>query len=184
VIATGERLETKTGYDFYVGHVFRATSCQCSSRPTGSMRSTPFVPTGSTRSAGGDTVTELDPRSEVERLAGMTDAEVAAQVDAEIEEAKRQGATWQPAPGGDRLGPEGRTVPVSMRMPSGLQNAIKEIASARGVRYQTLIMRWLEEKVADERSVADTVLIRITADALRRALETGQLALDAPRKAS
>jgi hypothetical protein len=71
-----------------------------------------------------------------------------------------------------------------MRMPIGLQNAIKEIANARGVRYQTLIMRWLEEKVAEERSVADTVLIRITADALRRALETGQLALDAPRKTS
>jgi hypothetical protein len=125
-------------------------------------------------------VTELDSRSEVERLAGMTDPEV----DAEVDEAKRQRATWQPAPGGDRLRPDGRTTPVSMRMPIGLQNAIKEIANARGVRYQTLIMRWLEEKVAEERSVADTVLIRITADALRRALETGQLALDAPRKTS
>ena len=129
-------------------------------------------------------MTEHDPRSEVTRLAAMTDAEADAVVDAEIEEAKRQGATWEPAPGGDRLGPEGRTTPVSMRMPIGLQTAIKEIASARGVRYQTLIMRWLEEKVAEERSQADTVLIRITSEALRRALETGQLALDAPRKAS
>ena len=127
---------------------------------------------------------EHDPRSEVTRLAGMTDAEVDAVVDAETEEAKRQAATWEPAPGGDRLGPEGRTTPVSMRMPVGLQNAIKEIAGARGVRYQTLIMRWLEEKVAEEKSETETVLLRITSDALRRALETGQLALDAPRKAS
>ena len=129
-------------------------------------------------------MTDLDPLSEVERLAGLSDAQVNADVDAEIEEAKRRGAVWEPAPGGDRLGPEGRTTPVSMRMPVGLQNAIKEIAGARGVRYQTLIMRWLEEKVAEEKSEADTVLIRITSDALRRALESGQLALDAPRKAS
>ncbi|MBV9278781.1 MAG: hypothetical protein JOZ41_01750 [Chloroflexi bacterium] len=129
-------------------------------------------------------MTDLDPLSEVERLAGLSDAQVNADVDAEIEEAKRRGAVWEPAPGGDRLGLEGRTTPVSMRMPVGLQNAIKEIAGARGVRYQTLIMRWLEEKVAEEKSEADTVLIRITSDALRRALETGQLALDAPRKAS
>lgn len=121
-----------------------------------------------------------DPRAEAARLARMTDAEV----DAEIEQARQQGAVWEPAAGGDRLGPEGRTTPVSMRMPIGLQKAIKEIAAARGVRYQSLIMRWLEEKVAEERSESDTVLIRINADALRHALESGQLALDMRRKAS
>src|ERR1700751_4150523 len=99
---------------------------RCSSRRTASMRSTPFAPTGSAKRAGGSTVTDPDPRSEVERLAGLSNAQVDADVDAEIEEAKRRGATWEPAPGGDRLGPEGRTTPVSMRMPMGLQNSIKE----------------------------------------------------------
>jgi predicted DNA binding CopG/RHH family protein len=119
----------------------------------------------------------------VERFSKMTDAELAAWTE-EPEAAARQRGAKPERLADDALADEGRTVPVGMRMPLGLQNAIKEIAGARGVKYQTLIMRWLEEKVADERSEADTVLIRITSDALRRALETGQLALDLPRKAS
>lgn len=129
-------------------------------------------------------MTEPDPHHEVSRLAEMADTEVDREVDLEFDQAKRSGTACEPAPGGDRLGLEGRTTPVSMRMPVGLQNAIKEIARARGMRYQSLVMRWLEEKVAEERSQSGTVLIRITTEALSRAIETGQLALDSPRKAS
>lgn len=40
-----------------------------------------------------------------------------------------------------------KKVMVSMRMPPGLVEQVKKVASKKGVAYQTLIRQWVEERL-------------------------------------
>jgi predicted DNA binding CopG/RHH family protein len=46
-----------------------------------------------------------------------------------------------------QLLPEARTQAVSLRLSVGTLTALKQIAGARGIGYQTLIKQWLEERL-------------------------------------
>ena len=105
-----------------------------------------------------------------------TDAQVAAYYDAqgeedmlaEFEEARRAGAV--------RVGglDAERTVPITVRMPVSMVEALKAEAERRGLRgYQTLLKQWIEERLTGE----PTVSARQVADILRplhRLVEPGR----------
>jgi len=49
----------------------------------------------------------------------------------------------------------GHTIPVTVRMPASMVSALKEEAQRQGLRgYQTLMKRWIEERLTGERVIS------------------------------
>jgi predicted DNA binding CopG/RHH family protein len=49
-----------------------------------------------------------------------------------------------------RVAPEAQTQAISLRLPASMLAALKRVAAAEGVGYQTLMKRWLRERLRHE----------------------------------
>lgn len=92
-----------------------------------------------------DEVASYKPRKEPKRLAALTGAELAGIAD-EWEERAKDPKQWRKVAGDDV---EAGHYPVSIRFPSRMLDVIKGIAESQGVPWQTLIKRWIDEKVLE-----------------------------------
>ena len=92
---------------------------------------------------GGVNAKRTDPAMLEARVATAFDEESAKEAQAEVEEAKQAGQSADPL------------IPVTVRMPATMLSALKEEAGRQGVRgYQTLLKRWIEERLAGETVVS------------------------------
>ena len=92
---------------------------------------------------GGVNAKRTDPAILEARVATAFDEESAKETQAEVEETKRDGHSADPL------------IPVTVRMPATMLSALKAEADRLGVRgYQTLLKRWIEERLAGEMVVS------------------------------
>jgi predicted DNA binding CopG/RHH family protein len=122
------------------------------------------------------------------KLSEMTDDELAAVAD-EVESQARDRARWRETPSSKERQPERdqwveqNTTSISLRMPNQLLELLKAAAAVEGIGYQTLMKKWLHERMlmlAKERGAKRVDLgslrseLRADVETLRHLAESGQ----------
>lgn len=86
------------------------------------------------------------------KLSGMTDSEVVVVAD-EVESQARDRARWRETASSKERQPERdqwveqSTTAISVRMPNQLLELLKAAAAVEGIGYQTLMKKWLHERM-------------------------------------